>query len=125
MYHVHRVIHEKCEITCNGFHEIYMNSENDDGSAVAGRMTILKSRDVQFAPRFPHICRAIRDIKQRNGRDTMCETVKNYAKEYAKEYAEEKIIQIAKNMIRNGFSVASISENTGLSPELIAGLMKE
>ncbi|MCM1494778.1 MAG: hypothetical protein NC089_03165 [Bacteroides sp.] len=51
----------------------------------------------------------------------MCETVKNYAK----EYAEEKIIQIAKNMIRNGFSVASISENTGLSPELIAGLMKE
>lgn len=121
MYHVHRVIHEKCEITRNGFHEIYVNSENDDGSAVAGRMTILKSRDVQFEPRFPHICRAIRDIKQRKGRDTMCETVKNYAK----EYAEEKIIQIAKNMIRNGFSVASISENTGLSPELIAGLMKE
>lgn len=102
-----------------GFHEVYINAENDDGSDIADLMSIFKSVDVTYDQRFPQICDAIRYYKQGKGQSTMCEVVENYAK----EYAEEMIIQIAKNMIKNGFDLNSISENTGLPMEQIMELI--
>lgn len=125
IYHIERVIHEKGKIIYNGFHEIYVNAENNDGSDVAGLMSILKSIDVTFDERFPRICGAIQNIKQGKEGNHMCEAVRKYAEEYAQEYAKEKIIQIAKNMIKNGFTAASIHDNTELSLNQIQRLMEE
>lgn len=118
-YCIKRSIHETDEVVCNGFHEIYINAENDDGSEIAALMSIFQSTDMEYDSRFPGICDAIRYYRRGKGRGVMCEAVEKLAK----EYAEEKIIQIAKNMIKNGFDLDSIAENTGLPKNRIMELI--
>ncbi|MGN0389740.1 MAG: PD-(D/E)XK nuclease family transposase [Wujia sp.] len=126
IYHVDRTIRETAEIISNGYSEIYVNAEVDDGSDLAEYMKIFKSETVCSNIKFPRICDLTDYYKNGKGRAEMCNVVEEYAKEYAeeyaKEYAEEGARESARKMIAHGDDVKYISEVTGLSIEVIEEL---
>lgn len=121
IYHVQRILKESKEAVYNGINEIYVNTVNYDGSKLADLMKLLNSSECEFDDRFPEICKTIMNFKIGKGRAVMCKVVE----EYAQEYAQEKVIQIAKNMLKNGFSFESIFENTGLPMAKILQISEE
>lgn len=106
----------------NGYYEIYVNAEIDDGTTIAEYMQILKSSKVQDNAKFPNICNAVKYYKEGRGQDGMCEVVERYAREYAEEKVIEKAIETAQTLIQNGVSDNIIQEATKLSLEKIAEL---
>lgn len=133
IYHFDHVLRETGELIDNGYHEIYVNAEINDGTELAEYMILFKSPDVMDNPKYPNLCDAVRYYKKGKGCDIMCTVVEEYAKEYAKEYAEEyakekakeKALETAKSLIKNGVSDEIIHESTGLTFEEIASLHNE
>lgn len=118
IYHIDRIIRETGEVITNGYTEIYINSEIDDGSALAEYMKIFKSETVSKNQNFPVICRLTEYYKHGEGRKNMCEIVENYAKACMREQA----IAIAIKSIKKGYSNEDIIDLTGLSLEEIEEL---
>lgn len=119
IYHFDRVIRETGETVDNGYHEIYVNAEVDDGTNIAEYMEIFSSPDVHMNTKFPNICNTVSYYKKGKGRGTMCTVVEEYAKEYAKEYvkdyAKEKAIETAKLLLEDHVNDNTIIKATGLS----------
>ncbi len=111
IYHIDRLIRETGEIINNGYSEIYVNTEIDDKTDLAEYMKLLKSPLVHNNSRFPVISRLTAYYKNGEGREIMCDVVKNYAE----ECVEERVIEIAKRMYDNGADVDFISKTTGLT----------
>lgn len=126
IYHIQRTIQETGEVIDNGYYEIYVNAEVDDGTTIAEYMQILKSSKVQDNAKFPNICNAVKYCKEGRGQDGMCEVVERYAREYAEEklveYAEEKAIETARALIQDGVNDVIIHNATKLSLEKVAEL---
>lgn len=120
IYHVDRTIRETGEMILNGYSEIYVNAEIDDGSDLAEYMKILKSETVCNNSKFPRICDLTGYYKNGKGRLEMCNVVEEYAKECTEEYAKES----ARIMIAHGDDVKYISEVTGLAVETIEELVE-
>ena len=121
IYHVHRIIRETNEIIENGYHEIYVNAEIDDGTTLAEYMKILKSTNIENDERFPHICNAVKYFKVGKGKSDVCRVVDEYAEEKSREMAKE----IAKALICDGVSDLIIHNATKLPMETIANLRRE
>lgn len=121
IYHIQRMIQETGEVIDNGYYEIYVNAEIDDGTTLSDYMKLLKSSKVEDNPRFPGTCNAVKYYKEGKGRSRMCKVVE----EYAREYAEEAAKQTALSLIRDGVSDAIIHSATKLPLGVIEELRKQ
>lgn len=121
IYHFDHVLRETEEVIDNGYHEVYVNAEINDGTDLAEYMELFKSPDVVDNKKFPNICNVVRYFKNGKGRNEMCTVVE----EYAKEYAKEKALETAKSLLEDGISDEIIHKATGLSFEEIANLKIE
>lgn len=121
IYHIQRMIKETGDMVDNGYYEIYVNAEIDEGTLLSDYMKLLKSSKVEDDPRFPGICSAVKYYKEGEGRGKMCEVVERYAKEYAEEMAK----QTALSLICDGVSDAIIQSATKLPTEVILELRKQ
>lgn len=95
-YHVDRILRETKEVVNNGFYEVYVNTQIDDGSDVAELMKIFKSAEVPENSKFPRVCSGIKNLKVGKGRDVMCAIVEEYAEKKAKETAIETASSLLK-----------------------------
>lgn len=125
IYHINRVIEETGDIVDNGYHEVYVNTQIDDGSDIAELMGILKSTEVPVNPKFPKTCEVISYYKKGKGQFDMSTLVEDYAKDYAEEVSFEKMKNSAVRMIKRGFSDEDISEMLELSLDVVISLRRE
>jgi len=125
VYHVDRVLRETGDIVDNGFYEIYVNTEIDDGTDIAGLMKILKSSQVKNDERFPRVCKRIRYFKEGKGDKDMSDVVEEYAKEYAEEYVKEEIKKVVKELIAMDLDDISIHKATKLSFDEIQSIRRD
>ncbi|MGN0153463.1 MAG: PD-(D/E)XK nuclease family transposase [Lachnospiraceae bacterium] len=121
IYHFDHVLRETGELMDNGYHEIYVNAEINDGTELAEYMKLFKSPDVMDNQKYPNLCDAVRYYKKGKGRDIMCAVVE----EYAKECVKEKALETAKSLIEDNVSDTIIQKATGLTFEEIASLHDE
>lgn len=115
------MIRETGETINNGYHEVYVNAEIDDGTSLAEYMKIINNSQVKSNPKFPNTCSVIRYFKEGEGRSNMCEVVERYAREYAREQA----IEAAISLIMDGVSDSIIQNATKLSLEKITEIREE
>ena len=98
----------------NGFHEIYVNAEIDDGSETAQLMQYIRHTEGRNEA-FKNLSDRVQNLKER-GDVTMCDLVEEYAKQYAAEVVE-KALEAEKQ------SIAELFKN-GASLELVLKSMK-
>ena len=128
VYHIDRTIRETGDVADNGFHEIYINGEIDDGSETAKLMQyICHTEGTKEA--FKKLSNRVRYLKEEGKRD-MCEAVEEYAKEYAKEYAAQKAEEVdrqsAAELFKNGVSLEVVLKSMRtLDPETIKKIYQE
>lgn len=96
VYHVDRILRETAEVANNGFYEIYVNTQIEDGSDIAELMKIFKSTKVPENSKFPRICSGIKNLKIGKGRVSMCAIVEEYAEKKAKVAAKETASSLLK-----------------------------
>lgn len=97
MYHVGPYVNETGEIIENGLHEIYVNTQINDGSDVARLMECMEQGEINNAE-FPNLSRRVRELKGEGGTENMCEELENYVNKRKKETA----LEIATRMLKNG-----------------------
>lgn len=117
IYHFDHMLRETGEVIENGYHEIYVNAEINDGTELAEYMEIFKSSDVMDNKKFPNICNTVRYYKEGKGRSKMCTVVE--------EYAKEKTLETARSLIESQVSDDIIHKATGFSLEEIEELRNE
>lgn len=113
-YHINRTIQETGDMVDNGFHEIYVNAEIDDGSETAQLMQYIRHTEGRNEA-FKKLSDRVQYLKER-GDVTMCDLVEEYAKQYAAEVVE-KALEAEKQ------SIAELFKN-GASLELVLKSMK-
>lgn len=121
IYHIDRILRETGTLVHNGFHEIYVNTEIDDGTDIAGLMALLSTSGIGADSRFPNICDSIKYYKEGKGQKNMCEVVEQYARQYAKEEQKKSALE----MIKLNFDKELICRITRLPLEEIIALQKE
>ena len=125
IYHVDRVLSETGELVDNGYHELYVNAEVDDGTTLAEYMKLMKSATAKYHEKFPRTSNAVRYYKQGEGRRKMCKVVDEYAKEYAEERTKGYAEDVVQFLMKSGVSDDIIQEATKLSLEEIAALKEK
>lgn len=114
-YRIHRIVENDMDILHNGQHEIYVNSQINDGSICAELMQYLKNTDpTEIHPAFPKTVARVRYLKlQQGGLKEMCELVEKYAREVAAEAAaaeaERTDRKTVVKMFKNGASLEFVS----------------
>lgn len=102
----------------NGFYEIYVNTEVDDESDIAGLMKIFRSSDVLYDERFPTICTRVRHLKEEEGDGNMCSVIEEFRQEVAMETRILTYMEV-------GFSIEEIAQRMKLSKEEIEEILQE
>jgi hypothetical protein len=103
IYHINRVIEETGTIVDNGVHEIYVNTEIDDGSDISELMQYFK-KSVGEHEKFMKLCKRVKYFKEsQEGVSNMCQVMEDYVK--------EKDIQTATNLLKNGVSVSLVANS--------------
>lgn len=104
VYHIDRVIRETGTVVTNGFYEIYLNTEYDDGSETASLLQYMKKTQGENKS-FPRLSRRVRYFKEeQKGVSAMCELIEQYAQERAREAAKEAARETARELFYNGAS---------------------
>lgn len=95
-YHIDRVIRETGTVVTNGFYEIYLNAEYDDGSKIASLLQYMKN--TQGGNRtFPRISERVRYFKEeQKGVREMCELIEQYAQERAEKVSREAAAKVSR-----------------------------
>jgi len=122
IYHIDRTIRETNEIISNGYSEIYVNAQIDDGSELAEYMNILKSSSVCKSSKFPVICDLTDYYKNGEGREIMCQAVMDYAKKFSDKERKEQAIETAVALIYDDIADDVIVRASKLTPEEISEL---
>ena len=118
MYHVDRIVRETGNLADNGFAEIYVNAEVDDGSDVALLMDIFTEDNAYDDTRFPATSSRKRRFKTtEEGVSEMCEVIE-------RNRAEAKI-EVAIEMLKEKMSVETIARLTKLTVEQITEIGKK
>ena len=103
VYHIDRTIQETGDVVDNGFHEIYINAEIDDGSETAKLMQYIKHTEGENET-FRKLSDRVHYLRE-EGTHTMCDAVEAYAREYAAEKAVEADKKCAAEFFKNGASL--------------------
>ena len=128
VYHIDRTIQETGDVVDNGFHEIYINAEIDDGSETAKLMKYIRHTEGENEA-FKKLSDRVHYLRE-EGTHTMCDAVEEYAKEYAKEKVAETAAetekQSAAELFKNGASLELVLKSMKrLDKETIEGIYRE
>lgn len=115
IYHIDRTIRETGEVISNGYSEIYVNAQIDDGSDLAEYMKIFKSSSVCNSEKFPIICDLTDYYKNGKGRAKMCTVVE----EAIEKRIKDKAVKDAVEMIKDGCTNTFIKKYTSLTDDEI------
>lgn len=93
IYHIDKVVRETGLCISDGLEEIFVNTNIDDGSAIADLMRCFLQSDVSN-PQFPALSRKMNGIKNtREGVLGMCAVLDKYYKEEVQEVREEALAE--------------------------------
>ena len=110
------IIEETGEPLNDGSHIIYVNGTYKGNDAIGELMHDFNSLTSENM-NYKELAEGIHHFKEtEEGRDIMCESVKNYAKEYAEEYNIEDKIVTVKNLMKNmKWTLEQTLNNIGVS----------
>ena len=118
MYHVDRIVRETGNLADNGFAEIYVNAEVDDGSDVALLMDIFTEDNAYDDTRFPATSSRKRRFKTtEEGVSEMCEVIE-------RNRAEAKA-EVAIELLKEKISIEMIARATKLTVEQVKEIGKK
>lgn len=117
IYHIDRVIRELNIIVDNGFTEIYVNAEIDDGSEVSELMKVFSDSST-YNDKFPNTSKMKRIIKETEGDvTTMSEEMRLWLNKKQAEAVDEKMTISIKNLMTNlKISAEQAMTAMGISP---------
>jgi len=124
VYHIDRTIQEAGDVVDNGFHEIYINAEIDDGSETAKLMQYIKHAEGENEA-FKKLSARVHYLRE-EGTHTMCDAVEAYVREYAAEKAAETEKHCATELFKNGVSLELVLKSMSmLDKETIEEIYRE
>ena len=122
LYHVDRIVRETGKLADNGFAEIYVNAEVDDGSDVALLMDVFTEDNVYDDNRFPATSSRKRRFKTtEEGVSEMCEVIERNRAEGRAEGRAEVAIELLKEKL----SIEMIARATKLTVEQVKEIGKK
>ena len=122
LYHVDRIVRETGKLADNGFAEIYVNAEVDDGSDVALLMDVFTEDNVYDDNRFPATSSRKRRFKTtEEGVSEMCEVIERNRAEGRAEGRAEVAIELLKEKL----SIEMIACATKLTVEQVKEIGKK
>ena len=122
LYHVDRIVRETGNLADNGFAEIYVNAEVDDGSDVALLMNIFTEDNAYDDIRFPATSSRKRIFKTtEEGVSEMCEVIERNRAEGRAEGRAEVAIELLKEKL----SIEMIARATKLTVEQVKEIGKK
>ncbi|MBQ9361709.1 MAG: PD-(D/E)XK nuclease family transposase [Lachnospiraceae bacterium] len=109
IYHAEMVIRETGKALEDGLHEVFVNTQSDDGSKIARLMALFEKTEVDD-PEFPNFTRRFNEVKNdREEGEAMCREVEAYAeKRAAKAAAEAAIKQVIQTCFKHNISEKKI-----------------
>ena len=118
LYHVDRIVRETGKLADNGFADIYVNAEVDDGSDVALLMDVFTEDNVYDDNRFPATSSRKRRFKTtEEGVSEMCEVIERNRAEGRAEVAIE--------LLKEKLSIEMIARATKLTVEQVKEIGKK
>ena len=124
-YHVDRTLRETKDVVDNGLYEVYVNTQIDDSSSIAGLMRVFKSTKPVQDERFQKVCEKLREYKEGKGRNTMCKLVEDYANMRAAEEAEKTARDTARRAFAMGLPIDSVAQLVKLSTKELEKIAAE
>ena len=124
-YHVDRTLREKKDVVDNGLYEVYVNTQIDDSSSIAGLMRVFKSTKPVQDERFQRGCEKLREYKEGKGRSTMCKLVEDYANMRAAEEAQKTAKETARRAFAMGLPIESVEQLVKLSTKELEKIAAE
>lgn len=104
IYKASRFVEETGEPLEDGSHIIYVNGAYKGNDAIGKLMHDFNSLTAE-GMNYKELAAGVHHFKEtEKGRDTMCESVKQYAKEYAEEYAKECTMNNNMEQVKNVMS---------------------
>ena len=122
VYHIDRTIQETGDVVDNGFHEIYINAEIDDGSECAKLMEYISHTEGRNEA-FKKLSDKVYYLKE-EGTHTMCEAVEAYAREYAAEVVQRALEAEKQTTLEAEKQSAAELFKNGVSLEVVLKSMK-
>lgn len=115
IYHIRKVIEETGTVVDDGLHEIFVNTEIDDGTEIAELMQCFIKKEVDN-PKFPCLSKRVQYLKsEEGGLGSMCKIMEDYAKEYLKEHEDKKIM----SALEKGVDVDTICKIMDVTKEYV------
>ncbi len=126
LYHVDRIVRETGKLADNGFAELYVNAEVDDGSDVALLMDIFTDDNAYDDNRFPATSSRKRRFKTtEEGVSEMCEVMERYKAEGRAEGMAKGKAEVVIELLKEKLSIEMIACATKLTVEQITKIGKE
>lgn len=127
-YHIGKVIQENGHRVDDGFNEIFVNAEIDDGSMIAALMKCFLQTMVDDE-RFPELSKEMKKIKQtQEGRESMCKIIDELLEQEAAEYKaqlERKEAEYKAQLERKESEIASKDDEIAGYKAYIAELLSK
>lgn len=130
MYHIDRIIRETKTIVNNGFREIYVNCNVNDGSDVANLMQIFTDNDT-YSDNFPVTSQSKRIFKKTEGGvHTMCEIMEKIAAEERREGIIEGkrngVIETLFSLVQDGIlNIEEAAKRADMTKDAFSESMKQ
>lgn len=115
----------KKDVVDNGLYEVYVNTQIDDSSSIAGLMRVFKSTKPVQDERFQRGCEKLREYKEGKGRSTMCKLVEDYANMRAAEEAQKTAKETARRAFAMGLPIESVEQLVKLSTKELEKIAAE
>ena len=126
LYHVDKIVRESGKLADNGFAELYVNAEVDDGSDVALLMDIFTDDNAYDDNRFPATSSRKRRFKTtEEGVSEMCEVMERYKAEGRAEGMAKGKAEVVIELLKEKLSIEMIARATKLTVEQITKIGKE
>ena len=94
IYHVDKILRETGTVIDDGLHEIFVNTQINDGTDIAELMSCFKQKEVNN-PKFPETSAEVTRLKETEGGTTaVCEVMEKYEKIAVSNERIEKIIRM-------------------------------
>lgn len=121
IYHVCAAIEETGEFINDGFKEVFVNTNVDDGTEISELMKCFLQEKVDN-PKFKELSNMVRHLKEdEEGVNSMCKIMEDYAKERVNENTKS----IVKTLIESGMPCEEVSRRLKMPLKEIQNIEKE
>lgn len=108
IYHVDKVLRETGTVIDDGLHEIFVNTQIDDGTDIAELMSCFKQKEVNN-PKFPETSAEVTRLKETEGGTTaVCEVMEKYEKIAVSNALQNERIEKIIRMLEKNYSIDEI-----------------